>query len=256
MPSPITIETLTLPLVFISGVLGSAHCIGMCGGIAATMSLGARSMHSALLRQILWSIGRTFTYVFLGMIASTVGVRVMRAGSQTILLQASFAILAGVLLILQGMHSAGWLSFGKLSRKHSPCLTTTLFAQLLKGGSTWGVMLAGIMTGFLPCGLVYSFLALAASSASLPLGIGIMLAFGLGTFPVMILTGTGFSLATLQLRQKLMRVAAICVLITGIMTVGRGITFASGAANSQPDESAEKLCPLCTADNSSRNNDR
>ena len=57
-----------LPLVFISGMLGSAHCIGMCGAISAMMNLGTTGVLSALERQALWSIGRVFTYAFLGMV--------------------------------------------------------------------------------------------------------------------------------------------------------------------------------------------
>ena len=239
------LQTLTLPFVFLSGMLGSAHCIGMCGGIAATMSLGATSVGTAMARQLLWSAGRTFTYCFLGMIVVTVGSKLLNAGSQTLYAQAAFALLAGVLLIGQGLHAAGWLSWRVRRRTNKPCLTTSMFAQFLKGGSPTGVLVAGVLTGFLPCGLVYSFLALAASSGSLPQGIAIMVAFGLGTVPIMLLTGMGFSMATLRTRQQLLRVAAICVIITGMMTFGRGIAFASASVRAQPQTSASQLCPLC-----------
>ena len=89
-----------LPLVFVSGVLGSAHCIGMCGAISATMNIGAKGIQGALIRQILWSIGRTFTYAFLGMLAGFSGARLTRsdylsAQTSVINYQAAFAILAG-----------------------------------------------------------------------------------------------------------------------------------------------------------------
>ncbi len=242
------LQTLTLPLVFVSGMLGSAHCIGMCGGIAATMSLGAGSVRTALTRQLLWSFGRTFTYCFLGMIAVTAGSKLLKAGSQTLYAQAAFALLAGVLLIGQGLHAAGWLSWRIRRRTNKPCLTTSMFAQFLKGGSSTGVLIAGVLTGFLPCGLVYSFLALSASSGSLPHGIAIMAAFGFGTMPIMLLTGMGFSMATLRTRQQLLRVAAICVIITGMMTFGRGIAFASASARATSQTTASQLCPLCNND--------
>ena len=145
-------------LIFISGVLGSAHCIGMCGGIAATMSLGSRSVTEAMLRQGCWSLGRTLTYVFLGVMASAIGTKFLKSQDNAIWLQAMFAIVAGLLLIIQGLHAAGWLSWRVRRRSEIPCVTRTVFSQFFRGGSSTGVFIAGLLTGFLPCGLVYSFL--------------------------------------------------------------------------------------------------
>ncbi len=239
-----TAENLTLPLVFLSGILGSAHCIGMCGGIAATMSIGARRLRSAIWRQVLWSAGRTFTYMFLGVAAASVGARLIASGSYTVVAQAAFAILAGLLLIGQGMQAAGWLRLPVRRKSTLPCLSTSILAQFVRGGTSTGVFVAGVLTGFLPCGLVYSFLALAASSGHAGYGLCIMLCFGLGTIPVMIVTGTGFSMATVNARQQLLKLAAVCVVATGIMTVGRGIAFASALSSG----SATPVCPICHED--------
>jgi sulfite exporter TauE/SafE len=228
-------------LIFVSGVLGSAHCIGMCGGIAATMSLGTRSVTEALLRQGCWSLGRTTTYMFLGVMASALGAKFLNSQADAVWLQALFAIGAGVLLIVQGLHAAGWLNW-RVRRKMGPqCVTTTVFSQFFKGGSTIGVLIAGLLTGFLPCGLVYSFLALAASTGSVAKGVLIMLSFGLGTIPVMLLTGTGLSLATIGIRRKLIRLAAVSVMVTGFMTAARGIVFASQEASAATVQG----CPVC-----------
>lgn len=234
-----------LPLVFVSGVLGSAHCIGMCGAISAMMNLGTTGVRGALERQMLWSVGRTFTYAFLGMVAGYAGLRFTNSeflSSRTSIvgIQAAFAILAGILLVIQGMLAAGWF---RKSVKGGSCLTATIFGKFLRGGSRTGVFVAGIATGFLPCGLVYSFLALAAASSSVWKGPLLMTAFGLGTIPVMLVTGAGLTLASLQFRQRLMKAAAICVLITGLLTVGRGIAFAANASAESPEEA----CPFCEA---------
>jgi len=230
-----------LSLIFISGVLGSAHCIGMCGGISATMNLGARTLPSAVMRQILWSSGRTLTYMFLGVAAATVGAKLLRSQGNAVRLQAGFAVLAGILLVIQGLQAAGWLKWRVRRRPQSPCVAASVFSQFFQGGSRVSAFLAGIATGFLPCGLVYSFLALAASSGHPGRGVAIMLSFGLGTFPVMLMTGAGLSLATLGLRRKLLKVAGICVLITGVLTTARGIAFAAGSS----EKPASQSCPLC-----------
>jgi len=233
-----------LSLIFVSGVLGSAHCIGMCGGIAATMSLGTRSVTEALLRQGCWSLGRTLTYMFLGVMASALGAKFLNSQADAVWLQALFAIVAGVLLIAQGLHAAGWLNWRVRRKTGRPCVTTTVFSQFFRGGSSIGVFIAGLLTGFLPCGLVYSFLALAASTGSVVKGVLIMLSFGMGTIPVMLLTGTGLSLATIGIRRKLIRLAAVSVVVTGLMTAARGIVFAS----QESDAATVQGCPVCPTD--------
>lgn len=230
-------------LIFVSGILGSAHCIGMCGGIAATMSLGTKSVTGAMVRQGCWSLGRTLTYIFLGIAAAAVGAKFLRSQGNAVWLQALFAIIAGLLLIVQGLHAAGWLKY-RIRRKASlPCVTRTVFSQFFQGGSSVAVFVAGLLTGFLPCGLVYSFLALSASSGSVAKGILIMLSFGLGTIPVMLITGAGLSMATIGIRRKLIRIAGISVLVTGLMTAARGITFAATTRTN----STEIACPMCPA---------
>ncbi len=235
-----------LAMILVSGMLGSAHCIGMCGGIAATMSLGTRSFGAAVIRQLLWSSGRIVTYVFLGLMTTAFGVGILRKQSNAVSLQAAVAIVAGLLLITQGIHAIGWFKWRIRRREKPACVTRTVFAQFLKGGSSAGAFVAGLLTGFLPCGLVYSFLALSVSTGSVVWGTSVMLSFGLGTIPVMLATGSGFSLATIAQRQQLLKVAAMCVIATGIMTMIRGVTFA--VMNSQ--QVAAKSCPLCVGSGS------
>jgi sulfite exporter TauE/SafE len=230
-----------LSLIFVSGVLGSAHCIGMCGGIAATMNLGTRSIGGAMLRQGCWSLGRTMTYAFLGVTASAIGAKFLRSQGNAVWLQAMFAIVAGLLLVVQGLRAAGWLKWRVHRNSGMPCVTRSVFSQFFKGGSSVSVFLAGLVTGFLPCGLVYSFLAMAASSGSVAKGVLIMLSFGLGTIPVMLITGAGLSVVTIGIRRNLLRIAGISVLVTGLMTTARGISFAAASGS----QNAAEACPVC-----------
>jgi sulfite exporter TauE/SafE len=87
------------------------------------------------------------------------------------------------------------------------------------------VLIAGVLTGFLPCGLVYGFLALASSSASVAVGLIIMVLFGLGTAPLLILAGAGASLLSFARRQSLLRASAVCVCLTGLVSIARGVLF-------------------------------
>ena len=99
------------------------------------------------------------------------------------------------------------------------------------------MFLAGLATGFLPCGLLYGMLANAASTSDLLTGGLTMAVFGLGTAPVMVLTGFGGSLLGVAQRRRLFQAAGWCVVITGAITLVRGIY------GLQPGQIPG--CPLC-----------
>ena len=185
-----------LPMVFLGGLLGSAHCVGMCGGFALGIGLGAPSLAANVSRQALYTAGRIFTYSFLGVAAGYAGSRIAGSVGAWINVQAALCLLAGFLLAGQGL-----LGLGVIPRRFRPgpsggplCLAGTFVGPFLRSPRSSDVLLAGIFTGFLPCGLVYGFLALASSSASVPQGLLTMALFGAGTGPLMILAGAGGSL--------------------------------------------------------------
>jgi len=229
-----------LYLVFVSGILGSAHCIGMCGPIA--LSLGTRwtKWRGNLSGQLIYSVGRIFTYAVLGATAGYFGWKLTGAGSQWLNIPAVLAILAGLVLLWQGLASLGWLPWRKGTSGEGACLGASFFGPLLRLPGWSGVFIAGIFTGFLPCGLVYAFLAMAASTGTVWNGAATMVAFGLGTVPVMVAIGCGSMLFSSVLRQRIYKLAAICVLVSGILCVARGV----GYARFEQDAPAGK-CPFC-----------
>ena len=214
-----------LPLVLVAGLLGSSHCIGMCGPFALTIGGTAPSLSANLARQLLYSTGRIFTYSVLGAAVGFGGWRLAQAVPGIVNLPAVLAIIAGVLLVWQGLDAAGVLRFKKVKANKAPCLGGTLLSGLLTGRHWLDVFLAGLFTGLLPCGLVYAMLTLASSTSNVGLGMATMVAFGLGTVPVMVATGCGGSMISLTARQKLFKVAAWCVVMTGVVSIGRGVFF-------------------------------
>ena len=102
------------------------------------------------------------------------------------------------------------------------------------------VFLAGMLTGFLPCGLgPDADLALAASASNFVGGLTTMAAFGLGTVPLMVLAGSGASLVSLAMRQRLLKIAAWCVVLTGLVSLGRGMAFWNVSGQNSPPS-----CPM------------
>jgi sulfite exporter TauE/SafE len=117
-----------------------------------------------------------------------------------------------------------------------------MFAAFLTAPGLTNAFLAGVLTGFLPCGLVYAYVALAASAGALPAGAATMVLFGAGTAPLMILTGSGASLLSLAARRRVLHAAAWCVVLTGVLTISRGALSWQTRA-----DSSTNACPLCTS---------
>lgn len=228
------------PLILLGGLLGSAHCIGMCGGFAMAIGAGASSWSQNLARQLVYSLGRATTYAAGGAIAGFGGMRLAEAGSGWVNVPAVLALLAGALLIAQGAIAAGLWRPSSRRFQHVACLAGSMFRSFLTAPGWRDVFIAGMFTGFLPCGLVYAYLALATSAGDLFHGAAIMACFGLGTWPMMILTGTGVSLMNPQVRRKLMVVAAWCVIATGVITLARGYGYLA-----LPSHPAARECPFC-----------
>lgn len=224
------------------GLLGSAHCVGMCGGFALALGTSGHSAGAQLRRQVTYGFGRVFTYAVFGVAAGYAGKRLTVEWQQVMNLQAGLSILAGLLLLLQGLQAAGILRWLRLGNRPSvPCLAPGLFGALLQATRLQSVFLAGVVNGLLPCGLVYAFVALAASSGSLWRGAATMALFGLGTIPVMILVGMGGVVLSLALRQRILTLAAWCVMVMGVLSIVRGLGFAQ-----IPDVLVGPGCPLCS----------
>ena len=243
-----------LPLVFLAGVLGTAHCLGMCGPLALRISTSSSGWKQALARQGLYSLGRIFSYTFLGLLAACGGEWAARNTTTLINVPALLAIFAGVLLIYQGLQETGianrLLGFARgrwstsaanirPAQSSSSCGVGLLFAPFFRGPGRTGAFLAGVCTGFLPCGLLYGMLALAASAQHVLLGGLTMLVFGLGTAPLMFLVGTSGQLLSLASRRRLFAAAAWCLLLTGCVSLVRGATHLSWG------EQPAAGCPFC-----------
>lgn len=229
-----------LPLIFIAGVLGSSHCIGMCGPFALAIGTDATSLKTNLARQLLYTLGRVFTYSVLGAVAGFGGLYLQRTVPALVNMAAILAVVAGMFLLYQGLLAARVIRRNTPNATGFPCLAGDFFGSFLKSPSLANVFLAGLFTGMLPCGLVYGFVALAASSGDMFMGALLMAVFGTGTAPIMILTGCGGSLLSLAARKQLFRVAAWCVVLTGLVSIARGIGFVE-----IPGWTVAAGCPMC-----------
>lgn len=237
------------PLILLGGLLGSSHCVGMCGGFAMLVGMNRPTFRENLKAQLSFSAGRLMTYCTLGATSGYIGLKLVKSAPQLLNVPAALCLLAGLLLIVEGLFATGFIKRRGLSMApQSGCLMSPLFATVLKLPGLRNAFSAGLLTGMLPCGLLYAFLSLAASTGDLLRGMGVMVAFGLGTVPLMVATGAGAMLLKLGTRERLMKAAAWCVVLTGALTVWRGGAFLY-AANTLPPDAATTACPFCVSHN-------
>lgn len=230
-------------LVFLGGMLGSSHCVGMCGGFAAIIGLNTGTLSGNLRAQLVYSAGRLMSYGTLGAIAGFAGKRLVAAVPGMANVPAILCLLAGLFLLREGLFATGLWPRRVTGISTGGCLFGSLFSTILRTPGMRNTFVAGIVTGLLPCGLVYAFASLAASSSDLLQGMGTMLAFGSGTVPIMVATGCGSSLLTWSARQRLWKAAAWSVVLTGLLTVGRGAVFLQASLQAKP---AATACPFCS----------
>ncbi|MCG8405927.1 MAG: sulfite exporter TauE/SafE family protein [Phycisphaerales bacterium] len=226
--------------VFAGSLLGSAHCVGMCGGLAVTIGATHRSFWPTFARQLVYTAGRVFTYSFLGAVGGFAGLSLSQYQMPLIGAQQVFSFAAGLIMLLVGLSTLGWLPFkSKRPVGTAGRLCATIFNHFLNGRGWFGYFAAGLATGFLPCGLVYAFLAMAVAGSNVGQGMLLMACFGLGTAPAMLLVGCGSSLLSHQKRAQVFRVAAVFLIIMGGVMIYRAIpkkngTCCAGAFQNSP----------------------
>lgn len=201
--------------LFLVGLLGGTHCVGMCGGIVGALSMGGGrwSLHLA------YNTGRILSYGLAGALAGALGAASLGLAGQTTARLVLY-VFANLMLVALGLYLQGvtgalaltekagqklWRRIQPLTRRFLPARTV---AQALPLGLLWG---------WLPCGLVYGALASALSAGSAWHGAGLMLAFGLGTLPNLLLAGVVLGRFNHFVRNVWVR------RISGILVLGFGV---------------------------------
>lgn len=209
-----------LSAAFITGLLGSAHCFGMCGGISGLFAVQASvaSLRNQLPKAVAYNLGRILTYAFLGIAVAMLGKSLVASIPR---LAAPVRFASGALIILVGLQLAfGWRILGpvenagaRLWKKIAPAAKGLVPVESI--AQAFGL---GLIWGCLPCGLVYSVLLLAATSAEPASGGLVMIAFGLGTMPAMVATGLSASRLARFMGQKRFG-AGLLIILIGIATI-------------------------------------
>ncbi|HEU0204772.1 MAG TPA: sulfite exporter TauE/SafE family protein [Burkholderiaceae bacterium] len=178
-----------LTALFLTGLAGSMHCVGMCGGFACAIGGDARGGVATWQRQLVYNAGRVTTYCFLGAVVGHLGfLLVALCGDDSVvsLVQRGLAVLSGALMVFIGLQFFGLFRLRGAVGLGGEVLSRAL-RDLLKAPGVGAPLAFGVLNGFLPCPLVYAVAAQAAASGGAWPGFLTMAAFGLGTFPAMLL---------------------------------------------------------------------
>lgn len=215
------------------GLAGSVHCLAMCGGIAAAAGtrLGSEALAStALLAGCTFNLGRLASYAALGALAGALAgafAGTLPAATAAAGLRVAAAALMAALGLgllwqrdLLRLERLGARLWGRLQPLTSAALALPLPLRLAALGALWG---------FLPCGLVYSAVALAAASGSAAAGASALLAFGIGTLPSMLVaTFAGAGLVRRIAGARTRRAAGILMLLCAAWTAAGPLPHLSG----------------------------
>lgn len=209
-------------VALMTGLIGSLHCIGMCGPIAITLPLGRKNWTYKIFGSLSYNIGRTLTYGILGGIFGLLGQGIQMAG-----LQQWASIIIGILMILSVVFPAifkGKINVDRLLTGYAAGLITQ-FKKLFNQSSIPSLFIIGLLNGLLPCGLVYVAIAGAINTNDLLNGIIYMIIFGVGTIPIMLTIPLVGNLVGTGIRKKLKGVVGTFIIILGILFILRGLSL-------------------------------
>lgn len=214
------IDWSVLLTAFLLGLFSSAHCVGMCGGImgALSMAIPAKEPLRRLIILCSYNIGRLLSYVLMGVLVGMFAQQITESGGASAL-----RWLAGLLLIAMGLYLANWwrgLTYLESAGRYLWAYVQPIGKHLMPVNSPVKGLLLGALWGWLPCGLVYSALAYSMAQGHWSSSGLVMLAFGVGTLPSLLLAGIAAQQLTrlLQLRQ-LRWVMAVLIILFGLWTI-------------------------------------
>ncbi|MBL8430102.1 MAG: sulfite exporter TauE/SafE family protein [Dechloromonas sp.] len=202
--------------LFLVGLLGGTHCVGMCGGIVGALSMGVTarwSMHLA------YNAGRILSYAAAGAIAGVLGAASMGLEGQ-VPARMILYLVANLMLVALGLYLLGItraLAFTERAGQKLWIHLQPLTRRFLPARSIGQAFPLGLLWGWLPCGLVYSALASALTAGSATRGGLMMLAFGLGTLPNLLLAGVVLARLNEFVRRPVVRT------LSGLLVLGFGL---------------------------------
>lgn len=205
---------------FSMGLFGSPHCLGMCGGIVTAFGLSMQHVSDSKKNGLIltYHLGRLISYALLGLIASLVGVAIF----QSIMSNSAPRIVLGAVLVLIGLAMLGLPLFNQLEKFGMRFWQSLapLRKKVFPIDSFGKALVAGLLWGFLPCGLVYGALMMAIAGNNIATGAALMFVFGLGTMPMLIATQKTVGMLQSSIKNfRLRQINGVIMMLSGLAVI-------------------------------------
>ncbi len=205
---------------FSMGLFGSPHCLGMCGGIVTAFGLSMQHVSESKKNGLIltYHLGRLISYSLLGLIASLVGVAIF----QSIMSNSAPRIVLGAVLVLIGLAMLGLPLFNHLEKVGMRFWQSLapLRKKVFPIDSFGKALFAGLLWGFLPCGLVYGALMMAIAGNNIATGAALMFVFGLGTMPMLIATQKTVGMLQSSIKNfRLRQINGVIMMLSGLAVI-------------------------------------
>lgn len=215
-----------------TGLIGSLHCVGMCGPLAMALPVGRLPRSQRGLALGLYHLGRVTAYAGLGLLIGTIGKGLLLAG-----LQRPVSIAAGLFLLLWALINRG--VFPGLAMSRASRWVVQPMTRFLQSPSLRAFTGLGFLNGLLPCGFVYVALAGAITTGSSATGAAYMVLFGLGTVPALLAVRFLPNLFSASIRRNFTLFMPVVTVALGLLLLLRGIY------NPVTTDRAGRVIPLC-----------
>lgn len=204
------------------GLIGSFHCIGMCGPIAVALPLGRRNWLGKTFAALLYNSGRSITYGLLGAIFGLLGRGIQMAGFQQ-----WASIIIGMVMILSVVFPFLFKDSFNADKLFSGFAGGLIrkFRAMFGKQAYHNLFIIGLLNGLLPCGLVYVAVAGAINTNDVVIGILYMIVFGLGTIPVMLTISLAGNIISQEVRRKVNKFIPTMIIVLGILFILRGLSL-------------------------------
>jgi len=210
-------------LAFMAGVLGSGHCLGMCGALVSGYFMKAGASRT-LLPYFFYQFARIFVYTLVGFAAAALGVVLVSSGVFG-KVQSILQMFIGAVVIILALGILGWIPFQGSVRLLPINLLRKGYAASRTKGPLLGATIAGLLNGLMPCPLTFAMAVKATSATTIMEGGLLMLTFGAGTLPTMLFVSVAFGKMSAHFRGLMLKSAALIMIIMGCNTIYMGMSF-------------------------------
>lgn len=235
----------------ILGLMGSFHCVGMCGPIALSLPLRGRNFAEKFFSGLSYNLGRVLTYATMGAFFGVIG-----QGFQMVGFQRWVSIAMGTIMILAVVLPSLFTKVKSSNTIPYASWVRAKIGKLFKQRSYGGLFLVGLLNGLLPCGLVYMAIAGAVGTSDFYTSILFMVLFGLGTIPMLLAISFLGNLITVSVRNKINKIIPYVVVVVGLIFILRGLALGipylsppqeklNPEIHQQHDNNGEKAKPCC-----------